>query len=277
MKLLLLAPGVVEEDIPRSAPEVFPVRGERVFHPFQDVSAFGFHDLFKGLRHVRVERRHQSWFEFQPEFLHVRRIEGKIVFAEGAHAHQGHPAPQEIGQLGQFVDPERPQHLAPGGHAEIVLELSPLLQGVGLEYVILQIFTVGMHGAELGNVYGFPMLSQAFQADQGSIGGVGIRFVGSGFFQDEMHHAVDLALVDQFKAAEIEAPQHLGLGKSAVPPLGEGEIPALQNREFWHHAPEEEIEEIHDNAQKRSKLLIELIPALGDGLSPANEHPAIEQ
>lgn len=96
------------------------------------------------------------------------------MFAEGADPHQREVALEEVEQLGQFVDPKRAQDPAPGSHAEIVLEFSAFLQGVGLIDVILQVFAVRMHGAEFFHVDGSAALAQAFKADERTVGGIGI-------------------------------------------------------------------------------------------------------
>jgi len=87
----------------------------------------------------------------------------------------------------------------------------------------------------------------------------------------------DLALVDELKAAKIETAEHLGLGKGAVFAFGEGEIPALQNGEFGHHAAKEEIAEIERRAEDGGEFLMESFTPLGDGLAVADENASILQ
>lgn len=199
------------------------------------------------------------------------------MFAEGAHPYQGQFPAEEIYKLGQFVDPHLAQDLAPGGDAEVVFELAAFLQVVGLIHVILQVFAVGMHGAELFHIDDPAVPAQAFQADKGAVGGVGIGARRPGLFQDEVHLAGDLALVDQFETAKIEPAKHLGLGEGAVPPAGEGEIPALQHRQLGHHAAKEEIEEIGDRAKIRCERGVKHLLAFGDGLPFADENTAVLQ
>lgn len=199
------------------------------------------------------------------------------MFAERADAHQRKLALEEIQELRKFVDPERPQHFAPRGDAEIVLELPALLQGIGLIDVVLQVFAVGVHGAQLLHVDRFAVLSQALEADQGPIGGILVRARGSGFSEDEMHVSVEFALVHQFEAAEIEASQHLGFGESPVAAFGEREVPSLQDGQLGSDALEQKIQKIEDRTENRSEPMVELAPALGDRLPVAEEDAAFHQ
>ena len=158
----LVTPGFVDQDIPSAFPEVFPVSGKRLGTFLLDIAAFGLHDLIKRSGHISIKRRHQARFQFQAQFLYIRRIKGKIVFAERADAHQGQFSLEEIVKLRQLVYPERPQNLAPGGDAKVVFEFASFLQGVGLKDIILQVFAIGMHGAEFFDIDDLAVLAQAF-------------------------------------------------------------------------------------------------------------------
>lgn len=158
------------------------------------------------------------------------------MFAESPHAHQGQFALEEIVELGQFVYPQAAQNFTPGGDPEVVFEFSAILQGVGLENVILQIFAVGVHGAEFAEIDNFSVLAETFETNQRAVAWVWVSAGWIGFFQDEVHEAIDFALVNQLEAAEIEASHHLRFGKRAVFALGEREIPTLENGQFGHHA-----------------------------------------
>lgn len=241
----------------------------------QNIAAFGFHNFLKGLGQVGVKRRDKAGFEREAKFLHLRGIQGKIVFAEGTHTHQCQFAAEEIVELGQFVYPQAAHNFTPGGHAKVVFEFSALLQGVGLENVILQIFAVGVHGAEFAQIDHLAVLAQAFEADQRAVAWVLVCAGRIGFFQDEVHEAVDFALVDQFETAEIETPQHLGFREGAVLAPGECEIPALEDGKFGHHAAQKEIQEIERRTEDGAVFSVEVSAPFGDGLSVTDEDTAV--
>jgi len=151
------------------------------------------------------------------------------VLAESSHTHQGQLSLEEVAELGQFVYPQSPHHFPPGSHPKIVFEFSAFLQVVGVIHIFLQVFAVGMHGAEFLHVDHPAVFAKAFETDEGTVGGVGIRAWLTAFFEDEVHQTVDFTFMDQIKPTEIEAPQHLGFGKRAGSAFGHGKIPALQD------------------------------------------------
>lgn len=134
-----------------------------------------------------------------------------------------------------------------------------------------------MHCTELLDVDHLAILAQAFETDKGAIGGVGVGAGWPGFFENETHGGADLPLADEVETAKIEAAQHLGLRQGAVPALGEGKIPTLQDWQLGHHAAEKKIQEIGKDTEDRSQPGINLPFALGDGLAVANEDSAGQQ
>lgn len=105
--------GFFYQDVPDPFPEVDPICGKVLGGFLLQIAAFGFHYFLEGAGKVGIKWRQQAGPELEPEFLHIGRIEGEIVFAERADAHQRKLALEEIQELRQFVDPERPQHFAP--------------------------------------------------------------------------------------------------------------------------------------------------------------------
>lgn len=97
--------GFFDQDVPDSFPEVSPVSYQGALLLFVNVPSLGFHYFLEGAGKVGIERWQQAGPEFEPEFLHIWRIKGKIVFAERADAHQRKLALEEIQELRKFVDP----------------------------------------------------------------------------------------------------------------------------------------------------------------------------
>lgn len=275
--MILLASGPLEEDVPNSFPEIAPVGGKGFDRLLLQITAFGLHDLLKAAWQIGIERRQQAGTEFEAQLLHIRRVKRIIVFAEGADSHQHQFSLEEVDQLRKFVYPQGAQDSAPGGDAKIIPELAPFLQRVGLIHVILQVFAVGMHGAELLDIYHLAIFAQAFETDQGAIGWVGVGAGRPGFFEDETHGGADFPLADEFETTKIEASQHLGLRQGAVPALGESKIPTLQDWQLGHHAAEKKIQEIGKDTEDRCQPGINLPFTLSDGLAVANEDPAGQQ
>jgi len=272
--MILLASGPLEEDVPNSFPEITPVSGKGFDRLLLQIAAFGLHNLLKAAWQIGIEGRQQAGTEFEAQLLHIRRVKRVIVLAEGADSHQHQFSVEEVDELGQFVYPQGAQDSAPGGDAKIIPELAPFLQRVGLIHVILQVFAIRVHGAKLLDIDHLAIFAQAFEADQGAIGGIGVSAGRLGFFEDEMHGGTDLPLADEFETAKVEAAQHLSLCQGAVPALGEGKIPTLQDWQLGHHAAEKKIQEIGKYTEDRCQPVIYLPFALGDGLAVANEDSA---
>ncbi len=134
------------------------------------------------------------------------------MLTQRPHPNQRQFSGKEIQELRQFIYPQLAHYLAPGGDAEIVLEFPTFLQIVRGVHISLQVFTVGMHSAELLHVDGFAVQALTFQADQGSIGGIHILSGFSALAQDEVHDPINLAFVNQFKTAKVESAHYLRFG-----------------------------------------------------------------
>lgn len=197
------------------------------------------------------------------------------MFTERAYTHQGEFPGKEINELWQFIDPEFTHDLTPGCDAEIILEFAAFLKVIGSMHVSLQVFAVGVHGAEFLHINCLTVQSLPFQADQRPVAWIDVLSRFTAFTQDEVHLMVDFAFVNKVETAEVKSAHDFGLRKGTVFAVGESEIPALQDRQFWKHPAVDKINEVKHSAQVWGKAFIEKLFTLGDGLAVADKHATL--
>ena len=162
---------MLEQNIPYRPPEIPPIGGKGSLVVGLDISLFRCLNVFQGLGRflVVIERGEQPRFHADVQFLHLLRIQAKVLPAERSYPHQFHLPLENVDSHRQFVQPAAAQLAPPEIDPIIVREFSALLQSFMFQDIGLQILRIGVHRAEFVHADHLPMIAYAVQFDQGPV------------------------------------------------------------------------------------------------------------
>jgi len=254
VNLLSAAFGAFDEDVLEGFPEVAEVGAQGGLLILLEVAHFRGLDLIGRFREVIVERGDQSGLVSDALLLQFRGVKTEIVSAEGAYAGQFHIAADPVPEAGQFVEPVAAEEPAPGGHPEVIFVLSAVAQVIPVVDVILNELTVGVIGVELVDLDQFPLLADAPEVDQRTVGGVA-DIEGRTLFtcgHAEMTVVGHLLVDDETDGAE--APQDFGAAHHVTLSLGEVGVNLPEGRKFGDHPHQDKIAEIVNPVEDRGNF-----------------------
>lgn len=147
-----------ENNVTDNFPKIFPIGAERMLQISLQITAFALLDFLQGLRHIDIERWQETRLCFYPKFLYFFFIQIEILLAQRTYTYQFHLAFQDVEEHGELIEPSLAQELSPLGDAIVVIELATHIQVVVLIDIGLQVFRIGVHGAELEHIELLPVL-----------------------------------------------------------------------------------------------------------------------
>lgn len=227
-----MAPFPPEQYVGDCPPKVPPIRAEWMLQVGFRVAAFRLLHLFDGAGSllVIVERWQQTGLCLCAQCLHLRGVEREIVLRQRSYPNQLHIALQHVENHRQFVKPHLAEQLAPDVHSIVISKFSSFLQGVMLVYVRLEIFGIGIHGAELVNPNQLAVFSHTSQLDERCACRLVVPNRCLDFTGKDEELAVAKLFIYHLEACAIHPSEDFHPVVRAVLPFGHGEIDFFQPR-----------------------------------------------
>ena len=243
----------------------------------EDVAGLGFLHAFEGIGQVGVVRRDESGLDFAAQFAEFRGVEAQFLRADRANPDEFEVSFNVVPEHGDLVDPVGAQQPAPAGDAEVVEEFVAAVQPRLLEYVLLDVFGVGVHGAEF--VDGDDASVQAFatQPDERTEGGVHVVIRFADFADGKPGESIGSAVIDEFKTAGCQAPVHLGQRDDAVLPFCDVVVEPPGELPFGQQPLDDEMRRVERIAQGGRVAAVEPADELPVGLHTSGVGAAGDQ
>ncbi len=146
------------------------------------------------------------------------------MFTQGTNANQFHISFHHVKHHGKFVYPEFSHEPAQGGHPEIILKLSAIIELMVVVNIALNILGKGMHGSKFKNIELPAILPDPPEADENTIGRVVVVIRSPDFASFPVEEVVDGFLLQNFESAGTKSPKGLGAGYHALLTPGDKKI-----------------------------------------------------
>ena len=169
--------------------------------------------------------------------------------AERTHSHKFDVTFEVVPPHGLLVEPEPSHHASPLRDAHVVVELASLLQVVLAVDVVLQVFRVGMHGAQLVDGDGLAVAADAPEPDDQAVGWIHVVVRVADLAGGVPGEPVDFAVFERFESAGDQASEHLGQRDDAVFALGDAEVEPFCDAQLGQHALDDEVDQMVRVAQ----------------------------
>ncbi len=272
-----VASGALDNNVVQRGEQIGDIGADGPLFVGLQVAAFGFDDFVERFGHVAVERRDEPGLEAGPVFLNFFGIQVEVLPAERTHSHKFDVTLEVVPPHGHLIEPEFPQNPAPAGDAHVAVDLATVLQVVHSEHVVLQVFGIGMHGAELVDGERFPVLADALQADDEAVCGVHVVVRVADFSDGVPGEAVDFTVFERFEAAGDQASECFGQRNDAVFAFGDAEVEPFCDAELGEQALDDEVGQVVRVAQGSGVLADQAGAELLGGFDAADVGAAGEQ